>query len=86
MQNRGSYNRSWLIYRGSDHSAVSDRAERTFVTGELGIVSVDVDGLGEAAQCDKKDSQKRQRSGELPSVSGCVTKVHLAPDRYTNRC
>ena len=59
MQNRGGYDWSWLIDGGSDHSAVSDGAEGAFMTGELGIVSMDVDGLGEAAECDQKDSEER---------------------------
>jgi hypothetical protein len=59
MQNRGGYDGSRLVAGGANHSTVSNRADRAFVTGEFGIVGVDVDGLGEAAKCDQEDSQER---------------------------
>jgi hypothetical protein len=49
VQNRGGYGWSWLVDGGADDSAVSDRAEGTFMTGKFGVVSMDVNGLGEAA-------------------------------------
>ena len=59
MQNRGGYDWGWLVDGGSNHSAVSDRAEGTFMTGKFGIVCMDVDGLGESAEGDQEDSQER---------------------------
>ena len=58
MQNRGGYNGSRVVDGGPDHSAVSDGAERTFMTGELGIVSMDVDGLGKATEGNEKHADQ----------------------------
>jgi len=47
-----------VVDGGPDHSAVSDGAERTFMTGELGIVSMDVDGLGKATEGNEKHADQ----------------------------
>jgi hypothetical protein len=77
VQNRSGYDWSRLVNSGSDDSAVSDRAEGTFMTREFGIVCMDVNGLGKAAQSNQEDSQKSQRSGELPSTSGGINQSSL---------
>jgi len=58
VQNRGGYDWSWLVDSGSDHSAVSDRAEGTFMTGKFGIVCMDVNGLDEAAEGHQKHANQ----------------------------
>ena len=59
MQSRGGYDGSRLVDSGANDSAVSDGADGAFMTGKLGTVSVYVDSLGEAAQCDQEDSEER---------------------------
>jgi hypothetical protein len=60
VQNRGGYDRSWLVDGCPDHSAVSDGAERTFMTGKFGIVSMDVNGLDETAESNQKHADQAQ--------------------------
>jgi len=57
VQERGGYDRNRFVDGCANHSTVSDRANGTLVTGEPGIVSVDVDSLGEAAEGNEKDCE-----------------------------
>ena len=50
VKNRCGYDWSRLVDGGPDDSTVSDGANRAFMTGEPGIVSMDVDSLGEATE------------------------------------
>jgi len=58
VKSRGGYDWSWLVDGGPNHSAVSDGAEGTFMTGEPGIVSVDVYSLGEATEGNEKHADQ----------------------------
>jgi hypothetical protein len=58
VQSRRGYDWSRLVDGGSDDSAVSDGAEGTFMTGKFGIVSMDVDSLGKAAEGDQKHADQ----------------------------
>ena len=59
MQEGSGYDWSRLVDGGANDSTVSNRAEGTFMTGKFGIVSMYVDSLGEAAECDQEDSEDR---------------------------
>jgi hypothetical protein len=56
-----SYERSGLEYGTSDDAGVGNRADRTLVAGELGIIRMDVDSLGKAGECHQQDTSQRQQ-------------------------
>jgi hypothetical protein len=58
VQNRGSYHWSRLVDGGPDYSTMGDRANRAFVTGELGIVGVNVHSLRETGHGNQENSEQ----------------------------
>ncbi len=57
-QHRADKYRRRLIGDASDHSRMCHRTNRALVAGELGILVVDMDGLGKAAEPNQQDAQQ----------------------------
>ena len=47
-----------LIGDAGDHSRMRHRANRALVAGKLGILVVDMDGLGKAAESDQQNADQ----------------------------
>jgi hypothetical protein len=56
-----SYEWSRLEYGAANHASMGDRANRTLVAGESGIIRMDVDSLGKAGERYQQDTGQRQQ-------------------------
>jgi hypothetical protein len=45
----------------ANHASMGDRANRTLVAGEFGIIGMDVDSLGKAGEGHQQDTGQRQQ-------------------------
>ena len=59
-QNGANKDRHWPVDCTTQNAGMGDRADRTLMAGNLGIVSVDVDGLNHADKGDQDDTHQRQ--------------------------
>jgi hypothetical protein len=55
-----SYERSRLKYGTANNTSVGDRADRTVMTGELGVLGMNVDSLGKAGESHQQHAGQKQ--------------------------
>jgi hypothetical protein len=55
-QNPADKERNRAVDRADENSGMSHGADRTLMTGQLGVVSVYVDGLDDAGESDQQDT------------------------------
>ena len=59
-QKGASYERSRLKYGTANNTGVGDRADRTLMTGELGVLGMNVDSLGKAGEGHQQHAGQKQ--------------------------